>query len=84
MPQGDNLTVVVVGAAFAVLGIVAYFWGRREEKTYLYAMAKRRDDLREFVSHWPPRAAPGAVKVGGWIAISIGGILMIVGFLANL
>ncbi|MDD5127721.1 MAG: hypothetical protein PHR43_06490 [Dehalococcoidales bacterium] len=82
MPQGDGLTLVIVGAVFVALGIITFAWGKREEKTYFTAMAKRPDDLREFVDHWPPRPQPGALKIGGWIAMTIGVILLAMGFAA--
>ena len=81
MPQGEGLTLVIVGAVFIALGIIGVVWGMREEKGYFTAMSKRPDDLREFVDHWPPRPQPGALKIGGWIALAIGVIMLIVGFL---
>ncbi|MDD4858647.1 MAG: hypothetical protein PHR56_00350 [Dehalococcoidales bacterium] len=82
MPQGDGLTLLIVGAVFVVLGISSFIWGKREEKSYFTAMSKRPDDLREFLDHWPPRPQPGALKIGGWIAMAIGVILAIMGFAA--
>ena len=79
MAQGDYLILTVVGGVFIVLGVAGLLWGMREEKTYFTAMSKRRDDLREFVDHWPPRPQPGALKIGGWIAIAVGVVLFIVG-----
>jgi hypothetical protein len=38
-----------------------------------------RVDVREFVSHWPERPQPGALKIGGVICIALGIIMMIVG-----
>ena len=79
MPQEDWLILMVVGGIFILVGLTAFFWGRHEEKSYNAALSRRRDDLREFIDHWPPRPQPGAPKIGGWIAIAVGLLLLILG-----
>ena len=69
---------MVVGGVFVLLGLLGLVWGRREEKTYYDALTSRRD-LREFFTRWPGRPEPGAVKAGGWIAIAVGLVMLIVG-----
>ena len=79
MLQGDWVILLVVGGVFIILGLASIFWGKREEKNYFDTIATRTDDLREFMEHWPQRPQPGALKIGGWIAITIGVILLAVG-----
>ena len=80
MPQGDWFILMGIGGGFIILGLVGIFWGRHEEKTYFEALAERRD-VREFVSHWPERPQPGALRTGGWIAIALGALLLLVGII---
>ena len=80
MPQGDCLIMMVVGVGFIVLGLIGNIWGRHEERAYDEALSSR-PDLREFISHWPERPQSGALKIGGWIAISVGFILLMVGII---
>ena len=72
------LISIVVGVVFIVLGLGVLIWGRREEKSYYDSLTTRRD-LREFFAHWPKRPEPGSLKIGGWIAIAVGIIIVIVG-----
>ena len=80
MPSGDYSILMAVGGGFIVLGLVGMIWGRHEEKSYFNSLAGR-PDMREFVEHWPERPQPGALKVGGWIAIAVGLLLLVVGFI---
>jgi hypothetical protein len=80
MPQGDWFVLMGVGGGFLLLGLAGILWGRYEEKKYFEAMTRQRD-MREFVSHWPERPQPGALKVGGWIAIGLGALLLLTGFI---
>ena len=80
MPSGDYFILMGVGVGFIILGVVGILWGRHEEKSYFESLAKK-SDLREFVSHWPERPQPGALKIGGWIAVSLGLILLVVGII---
>ena len=79
MPYGEYLILVVMGGVFLILGLAAIMWGKREEKSYFDGLAKRTTDLREFVDRWPPRPQPGSLKTGGWIAIIIGLLIIVVG-----
>ncbi len=76
MPQQDLFVLIGMGGLFILLGLAAFIWGKREEKSY-YDSLSSRPDTREFLEHWPQRPQFGALKIGGWIAITIG-ILMIV------
>ena len=78
MPYHGWLIPMVVGVVFVVLGLGAIIWGNREEKSY-YDSLSTRTDLREFFSHWPKRPEPGALKIGGWIAIAVGLVMIIIG-----
>jgi len=78
MPQGEYLIFVVMGGVFVILGLVAFLWGRHEEKGYYKALSSRTD-LREFVEHTPKRPEPRAIKLGGWISLAIGVIMLVVG-----
>ena len=78
MPHGDYFMLMVVGGGFIILGLVGIFWGRHEEKTYFESLTDR-PDLREFMAHWPERPQPGALRIGGWIAIAIGFLLIVAG-----
>ena len=80
MPEGGWFMLMGIGGGFIILGIFGLIWGRHEEKSYFDALAERRD-MREFMSHWPERPQPGAVKIGGWIAIALGVLMLILGII---
>ena len=79
MPHVDYFILMGVGGLFIILGLAAIIWGKHEEKSYFDAIATRIGDLREFMEHWPPRPQPGALKIGGWIAIAVGLLLLVTG-----
>ena len=79
MLSGEYLALVAVGGVFLILGLATVMWGRHEEKSYFDGLATRTSDLREFVDRWPPRPQPGSLKTGGWIAIAIGLLTIVVG-----
>ena len=76
MPQ--HLIVMVMGGVFILLGLALFFWGRGEEKRYYNAISSHHD-VREYLVHEPQRPQPGALKIGGWIAIAIGVIVAAIG-----
>ena len=76
--EGEWSILAIVGAVFILLGIVVILWGRYEQKKLDEALTSHVD-VREFISHWPERPQPGALKIGGWIAVALGILLMIIG-----
>ena len=78
MPQLSMLVLVGMGIVFILLGLGAIVWGKSEEKSY-YDTLSTRTDTREFLEHWPQRPQFGALKIGGWIAIAIGVLMVVMG-----
>jgi hypothetical protein len=78
MSQGDWYVLIIVGGIFLILGIIGIIWGIREEKKIFDALAKM-PDLREFSLKHLESPQPGALKIGGWIAVGIGLIVIILG-----
>jgi hypothetical protein len=83
MPHGDAFILLGLGGGFILLGLIGLFFGFREETGYFNRKA-RSDDLREFMNHWPPRPQLGALKIGGWIALAVGVVLLIVGIVLRI
>ncbi len=75
----DNIILMIVGGVFIVIGLILAIWGKREEKSYYNNLSTRPGDTREFMEHWPSRQQPGALKMGGWIAIAIGVVTLFTG-----
>jgi len=69
---------MVMGGLFMLLGLGAIFWGKGEEKSY-YDSLSTRADVREYLERWPQRPGPGALKIGGWIAITLGLFMLALG-----
>ena len=78
MPLADYLILMGIGGLFILLGLAAIIWGKREEKRY-YDSLSTRPDVREYLEHWPQRIEPGALKIGGWIALAIGLVMLAMG-----
>ena len=78
MPQNELITLMIIGGVFTLLGLGALFWGKSEEKHYFETISSRQD-TREFLEGWPKRPQFGSLQTGGWIAIAIGIIMLIVG-----
>ena len=77
MSHGDWFILIGMGGLFILLGLAAFIWGKREEKSY-YNSISTRHDVREFLEHEPERPEPGALKIGGWIAMAIGLIMVVI------
>jgi len=75
----EHIIIISMGGLFIILGIVAFFWGRHEEKGYYDSLSTTRTDLREFMEHQPSRPEPSALKIGGWITITVGLLMLAVG-----
>ena len=78
MPERDYFILMGMGGLFVILGIASIMRGRGEEKGYYNAISTR-PDAREFLEHEPERPEPGALKIGGRIAIAIGLLMLVMG-----
>jgi hypothetical protein len=78
MPLYDWVIPVIMGGLFVLLGLIAIFWGKSEEKSYYDALSTRRE-LREFLERQPRRPQPLALKIGGWLAVAVGLLMLAVG-----
>ena len=80
MAQGDWFILAIIGGVFIFLGVIGILWGMREEKKLFEALAAK-PDLREFTLNHVESPQPGALKIGGWIAIAVGVIVLVVGII---
>jgi hypothetical protein len=80
MTSGDGFLLMGVGGGFIILGVIGIIWGRHEEKSYFDSLTAR-PDMREFMAHWPERPQPGALRIGGWIAIAVGLAMLVAGII---
>ena len=78
MFKQEWLRVMGLGGVFILLGVGAIFWGRKEERGWYDSIATRLD-VREYLEHLPFRPEPQALRIGGWIAISVGLLLLVIG-----
>ena len=83
MPQGDWFVLMGMGGLFVLLGLAAIIWGKSEEKSY-YDSLSTRTDLREFLEHTPQHPQPVALKIGGWIAVAVGLLMLAMGGMISL
>jgi hypothetical protein len=80
MSEGDWYILIIVGGVFVFLGIIGIIWGIHEEKRLFEALS-RQHDLREFSLKHIDSPQPGALKIGGWIAIGLGLLVAIAGII---
>jgi len=78
MSYPDYFIMMVMGGGFIGAGIGVFFRGKRAEKNYYNSLATRTD-LREFLEHTPEHPGHTSIKLGGWITIIIGAVLLGIG-----
>ena len=78
MPYRDTFILMVMGGVFVIIGIALILWSRREEKSYYDALSTRTD-MREFLERSPERSEPSSLKIGGWISIIVGLVMLGIG-----
>jgi hypothetical protein len=80
--SSDWYIFIIIGGVLFVLGIGTIIWGVVEEKRIFEALAKK-PDLREFSLKHIETPQPGALKIGGWIAVGIGLLVVAAGIVAK-
>lgn len=83
MLEKEWLVAILLGGVLALLGVGSILWGRAEEKGYFNAIIHHHD-VREYLEHVPFRPGPDALKIGGWIAISVGLLVIVIGGVLHL
>jgi len=78
MSDADFWIIIGLGGIFVLLGVAAFFWGRKEAEDY-YRAKSAYSDVREYMEHTPERPEPGALKIGGLITVIIGLVMLIMG-----
>jgi len=80
MPETSWYVLVIVGGVFLLLGVGGIIWGWYEEKRLFEDLAAK-PDLREFSLEHIDSPQPGALKIGGWIAVAVGVLTAAVGLI---
>ena len=75
MSYSESFLLLVMGGIFVGVGIGVLFWGKREEKRDSDALAARTD-MKEFLEYSPERSRSRALKLGGWISITLGLVML--------
>jgi hypothetical protein len=76
----DNYQVVLgLGAFFILLGIVFILWNRREKNKYYNSILLTRRDIQETITREHERFWLYAWRIGGWISLIVGMVLLIIG-----
>lgn len=68
---GECFILMGMGGFFILLGLATIIWGKHEEKSY-HDFLSTRADVREYLE--PPRLL--SLKIGGWLAIAIGLLML--------
>lgn len=74
MPDG-LLPLIVLGLAFLVVGVALIVVGVAEERRYS-AKLMVRQDLREWLTEWPPRSFRRTITMGGYVSLAVGVVLL--------
>ena len=78
MSQGDVSALLVIGGVFILLGVAVILWDWIEKNGYLSSISHHLD-TREYLDGWPHRPQFGALKTGGWLAIILGIVMLVLG-----
>jgi hypothetical protein len=82
MSSAETIILMAAGGGFVLLGIISFLWGRYEEKRLFDALSEKHE-LREFSLKHVETPQPGALRIGGWIAIALGALLLLVGIILH-
>ena len=71
--------ILVLGGCFLLLGIIFILWNKREKNRYYNSILLTRRDIKETITHEHERFWLHAWKIGGWISLIVGIVLLIIG-----
>jgi hypothetical protein len=79
MLEGSYQAVLGMGGFFVLLGIIFILWSRREKRKYYNSILLTQKDVREALTGEPERPWLHAWRIGGWISLIVGIVLLIIG-----
>jgi len=75
MSNPDLLPLLILGSIFALVGLIAIILWIRENRRRDIELVQRWD-LREYMTHWPERAWLQAWRIGSWVSLLVGLVLL--------
>jgi 3-deoxy-D-manno-octulosonic-acid transferase len=79
MSQVSYQVILGMGGFFVFLGVIFILWNRREKNKYYNSILLTRRDIKETITHEHERFWLHAWKIGGWISLIVGIVLLIIG-----
>jgi hypothetical protein len=79
MSQVSYQVILGMGGFFVLLGILFILGNKREKKKYYNSILLTRRDIHETITREHERFWLQAWQIGGWVAIIVGIVLLIVG-----
>jgi len=71
--------ILGMGGFFVLLGIIFMLGNRREKKKYYNSILLTRRDIKETITHEHERFWLQAWQIGGWVSLTVGIVLLIIG-----
>ncbi|HJX69353.1 MAG TPA: hypothetical protein VJ406_03965 [Dehalococcoidia bacterium] len=71
--------ILWMGGFFVLLGIIFILGNRREKRRYYNHILLTRRDIKETITHEHERFWLHAWKIGGWISLVVGIVLLAIG-----
>jgi 4-amino-4-deoxy-L-arabinose transferase-like glycosyltransferase len=79
MLEGSYQVILVLGGLFVLLGVIFVLLNRREKNKYYNSILLTQRDIKETITHEHERFWLQAWKIGGWISLIVGIVLLIIG-----
>ena len=71
--------ILGLGGFFVLLGILFILWNRREKNRYYNSILLTKRDIQETITREHERFWLHAWRIGGWISLVVGIVLLIIG-----
>jgi hypothetical protein len=79
MLEGSYQVTLILGGVFVLLGIIFVLWNRSEKNRYYNSILLTRRDIKETITREHERFWLQAWRIGGWISLTVGIVLLIIG-----
>jgi hypothetical protein len=79
MLEGSYQVILGLGGFFVLLGIIFMLGNRREKNRYYNHILLTRRDIKETITREHERFWLHAWRIGGWISVIVGSVLLIIG-----